>query len=79
MRINKKANEQKDGMISRRDFLSGTAATAAAFTIVPQAVLGRGGSVAPSNRVNIAVIGTGGQGIRNIKSLLKYSVNRALK
>ena len=73
MRIHKKANEQKDGKISRRDFLSGTAATAAAFTIVPQAVLGQGGFVAPSNRVNIAVIGTGGQGISNIKSLLKYS------
>lgn len=73
MRINKKTNRQKDGKISRRDFLSGTAATAAAFTIVPQTVLGQGVSVAPSNRVNIAVIGTGGKGIRNIKSLFKHS------
>lgn len=73
MRINKMTSRQKDGRISRRDFLSGTAATAAAFTIVPQTVLGQGGSVAPSNRVNIAVIGTGGKGIRNIKSLFKHS------
>jgi predicted dehydrogenase len=52
---------------SRRGFL--TAATAAAV-IVPRHVLGGAGYTAPSDTVNIAVIGTGGQGIVNIKNLM---------
>ena len=39
--------------LTRRDFV-GTAAAATAFTIVPQSVLGNS---APSNLVNIAVVG----------------------
>lgn len=53
---------------SRRDFLVG-AAKAAALTIVPSNVLGGNNSVAPSEKINVAIIGTGGQGIVNMKRL----------
>lgn len=47
--------------LSRRRFLAiSTAATA--FSAVPARVLGRGGEAAPSNRLNIAGVGIGGQG-----------------
>ena len=63
----------KDARVSRRDFLSDAAATAAAFTIIPRYVLGGTGYTAPSEKLNIAIIGTGGQGIHNIKGLLEHS------
>lgn len=51
----------KNKKFSRREFL-GSAATAAAFTIVPRHVLGGPGYVAPSEKLNIACIGVGGMG-----------------
>ncbi len=54
--------------ISRRNLLGGAAA-AAAFTVVPRHVLGGAGNTAPSEKVNVAIIGTGGQGIVNMKQL----------
>jgi predicted dehydrogenase len=53
---------------SRRKFL-GAAGAASAFTILPSGLRGQGGAVTPSNKVNVAIIGTGGQGIVNMKSL----------
>ena len=58
--------------ISRRSFLQGTA-TAAAFTIVPRHVLGGAGYIAPSEKITLGVIGTGGQGVYNIEALLPLS------
>jgi predicted dehydrogenase len=52
-------------MISRRKFVANVAATTAAVTIVPRHVLGRG-YVAPSDRLNIAGVGVGGQGRINL-------------
>ena len=49
--------------------LLGGAAAMAAFTIVPREVLGGVGNRAPSEKVNVAIIGTGGQGIVNMKQL----------
>ncbi|MBT6035971.1 MAG: gfo/Idh/MocA family oxidoreductase, partial [Kordiimonadaceae bacterium] len=46
---------------SRRSFIKKTAATAFAFSIVPRHVLGQG-MTAPSDQLNIAVIGGGGKG-----------------
>ncbi|MHC4168447.1 MAG: Gfo/Idh/MocA family protein [Planctomycetota bacterium] len=54
--------------ISRRNLLGGAAA-AAAFSVVPRHVLGGAGNTAPSEKVNVAIIGTGGQGIVNMKQL----------
>jgi predicted dehydrogenase len=54
--------------VSRRTFLQGTAAAAAAFTIVPRHVLGGPGYQAPSDKLNIAGVGIGGMGGNNIKA-----------
>ena len=52
----------KSGRVSRRSFL-GTTAAATALTIVPSHVLGRAGQVPPSEKVNMAFIGVGWQGM----------------
>jgi len=51
----------KNKNMSRRDFL-GAAAAVSAFTIVPRCVLGGAGNTPPSEKLNIAGIGVGGQG-----------------
>ncbi|MHC4205783.1 MAG: Gfo/Idh/MocA family protein [Planctomycetota bacterium] len=51
---------------SRRKFLQGAAGTVTAFTIVPRHVLGGTGRTAPSDKLNIAHIGTGGRGNANL-------------
>jgi predicted dehydrogenase len=53
--------------ISRREFLGGAAAVAA-FTIVPRHVMAGSGTTAPSDKVNIAGVGVGGQGGADIRS-----------
>jgi len=55
--------------LNRREFV-GTAAAAAAFTIVPRHVLGGLGFVAPNDKLNIAYIGCGTQGLREMASLI---------
>src|SRR5262249_52435842 len=57
--------------ISRRAFLAGAGMTVGGFTIVPRHVLGGAGYVAPSEKVNIAFIGTGSQGLRVMLSFLR--------
>ncbi len=59
-------------MIHRRSFLAGSAALAGAG-FFPRHVLGGAGQTPPSDKLNVAVIGTGGQGIVNIQSLLKHA------
>ncbi|MGE5611940.1 MAG: Gfo/Idh/MocA family protein [Bacillota bacterium] len=49
------------GKMNRREFLKAAAAATAAFTIVPRHVLGAG-QTPPSEKLNIAGIGIGGQG-----------------
>lgn len=55
---------------NRRRFLGAAAATAA-FTIVPRHVLGGPGYVAPSDKITLAHIGTGTEGLREMVSLLE--------
>jgi predicted dehydrogenase len=69
---NKRA-KSRDAAMSRRNFIGGAAATTAAFSVVPRYVLGRSGSAPPSEKLNIAIIGTGGQGTHNIRALLGQS------
>ncbi|MDD4270879.1 MAG: Gfo/Idh/MocA family oxidoreductase [Pirellulaceae bacterium] len=57
-------------LFNRRRFLA--AAPAAAALFVPRRVLGGAGQTPPSEQLNVAVIGTGGQGIVNIQNLLKH-------
>ena len=55
-------------MTTRRQFLRSSAAAGALFTLLPASLRGQ---AAPSNRVNIAMIGTGRQGIyANLKTFL---------
>ncbi len=50
--------------VSRRKFLGRAAGAMAALTIVPRHVLGGAGFVPPSDKVNIAFVGVGSQGLR---------------
>ncbi|HIJ53772.1 MAG TPA: Gfo/Idh/MocA family oxidoreductase [Planctomycetes bacterium] len=59
--------------ISRRDFLGG-AATVAAFTIVPRNVLGGPRHKPPSEKLNIAGIGVGGQGSGDIGNVSSENI-----
>ena len=56
----------------RRRFIA-TASAAAAATIVPRHVLGGPGFVAPSDKVNVALVGAGGQGLHNVRALFQES------
>jgi predicted dehydrogenase len=56
---------------SRRRFLATSVSAAAAFTIVPRHVLGGPRFVAPSDKVNVALIGAGGQGLHNARALFE--------
>jgi predicted dehydrogenase len=59
------------GAVSRRKFLGQTAAAAIGLTIVPRRVLGGTGYVPPSDKVNIAFIGVGAQGLRVMLHFLR--------
>jgi len=56
--------------IERRRFM-GAAIAAGAFTIVPRQVMGGAGYVPPSERINLAHIGMGTQGFKDIGELLE--------
>ena len=53
--------KKNQNLPSRRQFIGGLAA-ASAFTIVPSHVLGGTGKLAPSDKLNIAGVGVGGDG-----------------
>lgn len=57
--------------ISRRAFL-GQVAAAAAVTVVPRHVLGGPAHVAPSDKITLAGIGMGGQGLQNMEAFLQF-------
>ena len=64
--------------VSRRSFLQAGAAAAASLTtgcatILPRHVVGGTGQPAPSDTVNIALIGAGGQGRTNARALFKQA------
>src|ERR1041385_8527790 len=59
--------------VSRRDFVSTVAAAAAGLVIVPRHVLGRG-LTAPSDLVNLAVVGINGQGATNTQAMWSQNI-----
>ena len=61
------------GNMDRRQFVTDTGKLALGAMIVPRHVLGRG-FVAPSDRLNIAIIGAGGMGISNTGQLLSENI-----
>lgn len=56
--------------INRRKFLGSATAASLAFTIVPRNVIGGSGFVPPSDKVTIAYIGCGTQGLREMSELI---------
>jgi len=54
--------------LSRRRFVADVTKASAGFTIVPRHVLGRG-YVAPSDKLNVACIGIGGQGASDVQGM----------
>jgi len=54
--------------VTRRKFVSDAALAGAALTIVPRSVLGKG-MAAPSDRLNVAAVGVGGQGRSDLVNL----------
>src|SRR5258706_14087613 len=61
---------KKKSKLSRRQFVKTSAVAAAGFTIVPRHVLGGAGFVAPSEKITLAHIGCGTQGLREMPGLL---------
>ena len=74
-----KDNSDKDVFggktVTRRDFLKTTVAASAAFTIIPSVAMGkRLGHQAPSDTLNVALIGAGRQGSGDIRHVCKVEV-----
>src|SRR5215475_3438231 len=64
--------------LNRRKFVEVMATSALAFSIVPRHVLGGPGFVAPSDTINLAYIGLGTQGIRELLPLLQNTQFRVV-
>ena len=64
-----KASKPKS--IKRRKFIAGVTAASVGFSIVPSYVLGGPKYVAPSDKINVAYIGLGTQGLRELPDLLE--------
>ena len=64
-------NQSHPQGVSRRKFIATGGAAAAAFTIVPRHVLGGAGFVAPSEKITVAYIGCGTEGLREMPDMLK--------
>ncbi|HWC77668.1 MAG TPA: Gfo/Idh/MocA family oxidoreductase [Blastocatellia bacterium] len=56
--------------LTRRKFVANTAGVTLGAMIVPRSVLGGPGYIAPSDKLNIAVVGCGGQGATDAQELL---------
>src|SRR5213078_1644311 len=59
-----------NSQMNRRKFVEMTAASAIAFTILPRHVLGGKNFIAPSDKITLAYIGVGTQGIREMLPML---------
>jgi hypothetical protein len=57
--------------IHRREFIGSAAKASLAFTIIPRHVLGGPGFVAPSDKLTLAHIGCGSEGLREMRDLIK--------
>ncbi|MCK5371165.1 MAG: hypothetical protein KAQ62_21545, partial [Cyclobacteriaceae bacterium] len=57
--------------MNRRQFINSAAVTTATISIVPRHVLGGTGYVAPSDKITVANIGCGTQGLREMSGMLQ--------
>ncbi len=74
-KIDKSVSGDRD--LTRRNFLRTTAMASAAFTIIPSVAMGKKlGHLAPSDILNVALIGAGNQGSGDISSICKPEVEQ---
>ena len=64
-----KNEEKQESGISRRKFIKGTVISSAGLMILPRCTIGGKGYTPPSDKVNIGIIGAGGQSLFSIKQL----------
>ena len=68
-KLGNKLGNKVENTLGRADFIKKAAIATAGFYIVPRSVLGGVGYVAPSDKLNIAAIGCGGEGDNDIQHL----------
>ena len=73
MKSQHSSGKSKNAKIYRHQFIGSAAADIEAFTVVPRYLIGGGGYTPPSEKLNVAIIGTGGQSTQNIKGLLGHA------
>src|SRR5437588_8601386 len=71
MKTKQGAGTKSSTPVTRRKFLGQSARAVLAFSIVPRQALGGPGYVPPSDKVNIAFIGVGSQGLRVMLKFLR--------
>lgn len=64
-------SKNSQNLLNRRKFIGGMATATLAMTVVPRHVLGGKGFVAPSDKINVAYIGLGTQGLRQLPDIIK--------
>src|SRR6478672_4911550 len=70
MKTSATTNQTRRFRLSRRKFMLASGAAATTFAIVPRHVLGGPGFVPPSEKINLAYIGCGTQGLREMCQLI---------
>jgi predicted dehydrogenase len=71
-RVDQSESSSRPG-VTRRQFTGTVAGATAAFLVVPRHVLGRGYQ-APSDRLNVAVVGVNGMGASNAQALMSENI-----
>lgn len=66
-----KTEKPSSGTLPRRTFIGGVATAAVGLTVVPRHVLGGKGFVPPSDKINVAYIGLGTQGLRQLPDIIE--------
>lgn len=66
-----KTIKKRGKKITRREFIGSSAVAAAALTTISCSVLGKSIKPAPSERINLAFIGTGDMGMGNLNDLIR--------
>ena len=65
----------RQGEVTRRSFVAGTAGAAFGAMVVPRHVLGGAGYLPPSETVNVAIVGCGGQGASDAAEIMAGGQN----
>jgi hypothetical protein len=74
MKNKSKGNDQSqktENTQDRRKFIGEITTAAVGFTVIPSHVMGGSGRTAPSDKINVAYIGLGTQGLRQLPALLE--------